>query len=157
MRIIVLTLLLLASGAAWSAGWIETGKSGLRTVYASLEGRGKQGSVVTMWTLIDYRAGHDDARRSFLSEKTRVDFDCSEAMLRTSFYSNYIEPMARSEPLYISLAPSEWETTLTDDMNEALWQLACADLNKSTDAPFEAGTISYTEPAATPQEPAPGI
>lgn len=128
-RWLLIALLVLNRGSA-DAEWKEVERSdvvpGLQTVYVDPETVQREGSLVTLWQLTDYkwRQGDMIGSRRFLSTKTRKQFDCAEKRVRLLAFTDFLGHMGTGTPAdgYVSHA---WFSVQPESLDQALWELAC--------------------------------
>ena len=77
------------------AEWVAVEKDyllpGLQTVYVDPDSIRREGSLVTIWQLIDFTwmQGNAKAPQRFLSTKTQKQFDCAEHRLRLLAFTEF--------------------------------------------------------------------
>ena len=130
---LLLTLLFLNSVPAY-AEWVAVEETpGLRTVYVDSDTIRREGNLVTLWLLMDFkwmqgnvgmgRFGLDPSR--FLSTKTQMQFDCAEKRLRLLAYSEFLRHMGTGRRNDGYVDTGNWVPVKPDSMNQALWEDAC--------------------------------
>ncbi|MEP6935454.1 MAG: surface-adhesin E family protein [Nitrospirota bacterium] len=125
----LITLLFLSMIPAY-ADWMAVEKHylspGILTVYVDPDTIRREGALVTMWQLIDYKTmqGGTSPTR-FSSTKIQKLFDCAEGrtgLLRvTDFWGN----MGTGESAAAYVEKGNWVRVEPDSMNQALWEVAC--------------------------------
>ena len=101
-RLLLFTLLFLNSVPAY-AEWVAVEKDsllpGLQTVYVDPDSIRREGNLVTLWQLIDFKwmQGNPRGTPRFLSTKTHKQFDCAEKRLRLLAFTEFSRPW---EPVY---------------------------------------------------------
>ncbi|MGQ0695303.1 MAG: surface-adhesin E family protein [Nitrospiraceae bacterium] len=132
----LVSLLLLSSGPVY-AEWVEIEKRyqspGLQTVYFDPDTIRREGSLVTLWQLTDYkwaqgnvglgRFGVDPSR--FLSTKTHKQFDCMEKRLRLLAYAEFLRHMGTGRRNNGYVDQDNWLPVEPDSINQALWEVVC--------------------------------
>ena len=125
----LITLLVLSSGSVY-AEWVAVEKDyllpGLQTVYVDPETIRREGSLVTMWQLIDFKTmqgGRSPTR--FSSTKTQKQFDCAEARTRLLRVTDFWGIMGTGEPAEAYIEKGNWVRVEPESMNQALWEVAC--------------------------------
>ena len=132
---LLITLLFLNSVPAY-AEWVAVEETpGLRTVYVDPDTIRREGNLVTLWLLMDFkwmqgnvgmgRFGLDPSR--FLSTKTQMQFDCAEKRLRLLAYSEFLRHMGTGRRNDGYVDTGNWVPVKPDSMNQALWEVACGD------------------------------
>jgi hypothetical protein len=80
--------------AEWQAVEKDYLLPGLHTVYVDPDSIRREGSLVTIWQLIDFTwmQGNPRGPTRFLSTKTHKQFDCAEQRLRLLAYNRVLTP-----------------------------------------------------------------
>ena len=123
---LLLTLLFLNSVPAY-AEWVAVEETpGLRTVYVDPDTIRREGNLVTLWLLMDFKwmQGNRSPSR-FLSTKTQMQFDCAEKRLRLLAYSEFLRHMGTGRRNDGYVDTGNWVPVKPDSMNQALWEDAC--------------------------------
>jgi hypothetical protein len=129
-------LLVLSSGpvyAEWVAIEDHYQSPGLRTVYFDPDTIDRNGHLVTIWQLTDYRSvqgnvglgrfGVDPSR--FVSTKTHKQFDCVEKRIRLLAYMEFLQPMETGRRNKGYVDKDNWLPIEPESINQALWNVAC--------------------------------
>jgi hypothetical protein len=125
----LITLLFLISLPAY-AEWVAVEKNyllpGIQTVYIDPDTIRREGNLVTMWQLIDFKTmqGNRSPTR-FLSTKTHKQFDCAERRLRVLAFTEFSRRMATGIPADGYVDTGNWIPVEPDSINHALWEVAC--------------------------------
>jgi len=122
---LLITLLLLCSGPAY-AEWMSLGTSDSgTTVYADPVTIRREGDLVKMVVLFDFKTKQTKADVSFLSAKAQMEYDCVgqrfEGLAVTYFSGN----MGNGNLLDRSSGKGKWIRISRDSLDQALWKLAC--------------------------------
>jgi surface-adhesin protein E len=106
----LIILLLLSSGPAY-AEWVTVSedKQEGKTAYINPDAI-RDGSLVKMWTLLDYKTTQKREGSLYMSEQAQHEFDCAEERFRMLALSNYSGNMASGNVVYSSTFDSP-ETT----------------------------------------------
>ena len=132
----LITLLFLSSGPAY-AEWVAVEKNylvpGLRTVYVNPETIRREGNLVTMWQLIDFKWMQGNAGigpfgfgpNRFLSTMTHKQFDCAEKRLRLLAFTEFSRRMGTGIRNDGYVDQDNWLPVEPDSINQALWEVAC--------------------------------
>ena len=128
---LLITLLVLSSGPVY-AEWVAVEKNyllpGLQTVYVDPDTIRREGNLVTMVILIDWKwmQGNRSPSR-FYSTKVTKQFDCAEKRLRSLAFTDYLGHMGTGRPAGGSGYTSEghWVPVEPESLNQALWEVAC--------------------------------
>ena len=123
-------LLVLSSGSVY-AEWVAVEKDylspGLQTVYIDPDSIRREGNLVTLWQLIDFKWMQGSARgpARFMSTKTHKQFDCGEKRVRLLAYTDFSRQMGTGIPTNGYVDSDIWMPVEPDSMNQALWEVAC--------------------------------
>jgi hypothetical protein len=125
----LIALLVLSSGSAygeWAAVERDYLSPGLQTVYVDSDTIRKEGNLVTLWQLVDFKWMQGSARgpARFMSTKTHKQFDCAGKRVRLLAFTEYSHPMGTGIPVNGHI-DSDWLSVEPDSMNRALWEVAC--------------------------------
>ena len=125
----LIALLVLSSGSAYGE-WVAVEKDylspGLQTVYVDSDTIRKEGNLVTLWQLVDFKWMQGSARgpARFMSTKTHKQFDCAGKRVRLLTFTEYSHSMGTGIPVNGHI-DSDWLPVEPDSMNQALWEVAC--------------------------------
>jgi len=130
------TLLFLGTVPAY-AEWVALDKDylspGLQTVYIDPDSIRREGNMVTMWQLIDFKWMQGNAGlgrlgfgpHRFLSTKTHKQFDCVEKRLRLLAYMEFLRHMGTDRRNNGYVDKDNWLPIEPDSINQALWEVVC--------------------------------
>lgn len=133
---LLLTLLVLSSVPAY-AEWVAVEKDylspGLQTVYVDPDTIRREGNLVTMWQLIDFKwmQGNQGigplgfGPHRFFSTKTHKQFDCAEKRLRLLAFTEFSRRMGTGMPAKGYVDNGNWIRVEPESINHALWEVAC--------------------------------
>ena len=127
---LLITLLVLSRGPVY-AEWVAIAKKyqspGLQTVYVDPDTIRREGNLVTMWILIDWKwmQGNPKGTPRFLSTKTQKQFDCVDKRLRLLAFTEFSRRMGTGIPANGYVDKDNWLPVEPDSMNQALWEVAC--------------------------------
>ena len=127
---LLITLLVLSSVPAY-AEWVAVEKHylspGLQTVHVDPDSIRREGNLVTLWQLIDFKwmQGNPRGTPRFLSTKTHKQFDCAKKRLRLLAFTEFSRPMGTGirDDGYVD--KGNWIPVEPESMNQALWEVAC--------------------------------
>jgi surface-adhesin protein E len=125
----LIILLLLSSGPAY-AEWVTVSedKQEGKTAYVNPDAI-RDGSLVKMWTLLDYKTTQKREGSLYMSEQAQHEFDCAEERFRMLALSNYSGNMASGNVVYSSTFDSpettKWQPFSTGSLAQTLWNFAC--------------------------------
>ena len=123
-------LALLLVGRA-QAEWIDIGdkvQDGVTVyrVYIDPDNIHRNGDVVTLWALFDYKTIQSIVGGPWLSSKAQRQFDCSERRIRLLGYMTFTGNMGSGEPVFSNSDESKWEPITPDSIDRKLWEVACS-------------------------------
>jgi hypothetical protein len=126
---LLITLLVLSSIPAY-AEWVAVEKDylipGLQTLYVDPDTISREGNLVTMWQLIDFKwmqGGRSPTR--FSSAKTHKQFVCAENRLRLLAFTEFSRGMGTGIPADGYVDTGNWLSVEPESINHALWEVAC--------------------------------
>ena len=102
----------------------------LHTVYVDPTTMRREGSLVTIWQLTDFRwmQGGPRATPRFLSTKTQKQFECVGKRIRLLAYTEFSHRMATGKASGGYVDKDIWLPVEPDSINQALWEVACGKL-----------------------------
>jgi len=125
----LIILLLLSSGPGY-AEWVTVSedKQEGKTAHINPDAI-RDGSLVKMWTLLDYKTTQKREGSLYMSEQAQHEFDCAEERFRMLALSNYSGNMASGNVVYSSTFDSpettKWQPFSTGSLAQTLWNFAC--------------------------------
>lgn len=132
-----LTLMLLLSIVSGNAmAWVEEALENLHWVgvssndtsseYSNPATIRKNGEMVKMWSLRDYKAAQVIREGKVLSMKAQNEYDCKEEQYRGLAYSMYSGNMGTGLVVYFNNNDSDsWAPVTPGSVVEVLWKAAC--------------------------------
>ncbi|HKO31022.1 MAG TPA: surface-adhesin E family protein [Nitrospiraceae bacterium] len=141
----LITLLVLTSGSV-NAEWVAIEKDylspGLQTVYIDPDSIRREGNLVALWQLINFKWMQGSARgpARFMSTKTHKQFDCGEKRVRLLEYTDFSRQMGTGIPTNGYVDSDIWMPVEPHSMNQALWEVACENRGNPV------GSLSYYAP-----------
>ena len=132
---LLITLLVLSSEPAY-AEWVAVENDyllpGLQTVYVDPDTIRREGNLVTMWQLIDFKLMQGNAGMGILgvghrvlSTKTHKQFDCAEKRFRVLAVTDFSGNMGTGIPAGAYIDGGNWVPVEPKSINQALWEVAC--------------------------------
>jgi hypothetical protein len=125
----LITLLVLSSAPAY-AEWVKVDKDyfspGLWTIYIDPDTIRREGNLVTVWQLVDFKAmqgGRSPTR--FFSTKTHKQFDCAEKRFRLLAFTEFTDGMGTGEPTGGYVDKNTWLLVEPESVSQALWEMMC--------------------------------
>ncbi|MFI5247916.1 MAG: surface-adhesin E family protein, partial [Nitrospirales bacterium] len=103
-RLLLMTILILSSGPVY-AEWVSVGRNveeGLTpyTVYVDLDTIRRDGDVVKLWALMDFRTIQTEPSPSHLSVKSQREFNCTDEHVRLLALTAFSGHMGSGEAVY---------------------------------------------------------
>jgi hypothetical protein len=125
---ILAVILAVVSSSAMAEEWvavINTDDGGI-TVYADKSTIRKEGNIVNIWTLGDFKKAEQiGSNQQFLSLKEQYEYDCKEQQMRRLYATMYFGNMGRGNVLDSSPIHEKWQPVPLGSLNEHLWKFAC--------------------------------
>jgi hypothetical protein len=126
----LITLLFLSSipaNAEWTAVEKDYLMQGLQTVYVDPDSIRREGRLVTMRQLINFKWMQGSARgpARFLSTETHKQFDCAEKRLRLLAFTEFSGRMATGILAHGYVDKGNWLPVEPESINQALWEVGC--------------------------------
>ena len=132
-----LITLLVSSTVPAYAEWVAVEKDylspGRQTVYVDPDTISREGNLVTLWQLIDFKwmqgnqgigpLGYGPHR--YFSTKTHKQFDCATQRLRLLAFTEFSLHMGTGTPAHGYVDSSNWLPVEPKSINQALWEIAC--------------------------------
>jgi hypothetical protein len=129
-RWLLITSLLLSTVPAY-AEWVAFERDylspGLQTVYIDPDSIRREGNVVMMWQLIDFKwmQGNPRGPTRFLSTKTQKQFDCVDKRFRLLAFTEFSRGMGTGIPRDGYVNKDNWLPVEAGSMSHALWEVVC--------------------------------
>jgi hypothetical protein len=125
-QLLLITLLLLSSEPA-CAEWMSLGASdsGITTVYADPTTKSRDGDLVKMWVLFDFKTVQTKAGVSYLSAKAHMEYDCAKQRFEGLTVLYVSGNMGSGNIFDRSSGKGTWLRISPGSLDEALWKLAC--------------------------------
>jgi hypothetical protein len=125
----LITLLWLSIGPA-GADWVNVAdktEKGLTvyTVYVDPDSVRRNGDLVMLWALFDFRTIQSIVGGPWLSSKAQREFDCPEERVRLLGFMTFTGNMGSGEPVYSNAQESKWEPIASESIDRKLWEFAC--------------------------------
>ena len=135
-------LLVLSSGSVY-AEWVAVEKDylspGLQTVYIDPDSIRREGNLVTLWQLIDFKWMQGSARgpARFMSTKTHKQFDCVGKRVRLLAFTEFSHSMGTGIRVDGHIDSGHWMPVEPDSVNHALWEAACGNRGNPVGSLFD--------------------
>jgi uncharacterized protein YfaQ (DUF2300 family) len=121
----ILLTFLVSSGPA-SADWMSLGESDAgTTVYADSVTMRREGDLVKMSVLFDFKTIQSKADVSYLSAKAQMEYDCAEQRFEGLTVLYFSDNMGNGKLLDRSSGKNKWLRVSPGSLDHALWKLAC--------------------------------
>jgi len=126
-----LITLLVLSGVPAYAEWAAVEKDylapGLQTVYVDPDTIRREGHLVTLWQLIDFKWGQGNGRGAhrFSSTESHKQFDCAEKRIRFLAFTEFSRHMGTGIAANGYVDKDNWLPVEPESINQALWEIAC--------------------------------
>lgn len=130
-------MLIMFNGESVYAEWVAVEKDyldpGLRTVYIDPDTINREGRVVTVWQLTDYKmmqGGVGFGRfmmspHRFFSTKTQKQLDCKRKQIRLLAYIEFLSHMGTGTASHGYVDQDAWLPIDPASVNHALWEVLC--------------------------------
>jgi hypothetical protein len=129
-RLLLITLLVLSGGPVY-AEWVSVGgnvEGGLTpyTVYVDLDTIRRDGNVVKLWALMDFKTIQTDPGPSHLSVKSQREFNCTDEHVRLLTLTAFSGNMGNGNAVYsYSDSKDQGIAVEPDSVAHRLWKFAC--------------------------------
>lgn len=123
-RLLLVAALGLAATCA-RAEWTVVAENDQIRVYADRATIRRQGSIVTMWSLMDYRQSQLGKNGSYLSSKGHDEYDCSLRRTRLLLTTEHDGRMGTGKMLGSEPVEGSWENVADGSLMGMLWRFAC--------------------------------
>lgn len=127
----LLTTVLVLSSTLVFADWMVVERDyfspGLHTVYMDPTSLHRDGNLVTISHMIDYKwmQGNYVGTPRFLSTTARKQFDCANRRVRSLSFTEYYGHMATGVATSAYVANDQWQLVESQTLNHALWEISC--------------------------------
>lgn len=113
----------IGAGLEWAKACYSLMDGGLDVYFDPATIR-RDGNVVRMWHLHDFKATQALADTTYRSAKSWVEYDCDSRRRRTLYISLSSQNMGLGDSVYRKDTPSEWRPVVAGSIAEILWKLA---------------------------------
>jgi len=126
----LITLLVLSTVPAY-AEWVAVEKDyllpGLQTLYVDPDTIRREGNLVRMWQLIDFKwmQGNPRGPTRFLSTETHKQFNCAEQRFRLLAFTEFSRHMGTGILADGYVDTGNWLPVEPESINQALLEIAC--------------------------------
>jgi surface-adhesin protein E len=105
--------------------WIHHEATDGTTTYANPDTIRRDGDLVTMWALLDFKTIQTVEGSSILSFKVQDEYDCTEERTRRLAVTFFSGNMGRGKMVYSNSSKDKWEQDPQGSIKYDLWKLAC--------------------------------
>lgn len=143
----LISVLVLSSGSV-HAEWVAVEKDylspGRQTVYIDPDSIRREGNLVTLWQLVDFKWMEGSARgpARFMSTKTYKQFDCAGKRVRLLAFTEFSHSMGTGTPVDGHVDSGHWMPVEPNSMNHALWEVACGNRGSPGGSLFDHAPLS---------------
>jgi surface-adhesin protein E len=124
---LLLTLLVLSSGPAYGEWlWASANNQVGLTIYVDPDTIRRNGDLVKLWQLYDYKTRQTVGGDSFFSSKAQRQFDCVKQRTRLLSFTHFTGNMGSGNRVFSDLDESEWKPVAPGSVGHALWRFACS-------------------------------
>jgi len=126
-RLLLITLLVLSSGPAY-AEWVAINGSrntGGYTRYADLDTIRRDGDLVKMWVLYDYKTTQTVVEGSYLSSRGQKQFDCGGERHQRLVAAGFSGNMGTGNIVWSEDNEGKWQPVAPGSVGQLEWKLAC--------------------------------
>ena len=124
LKVILMVLLAVVSEST-AAAWVEVDSDESTIFYIDPTTIQRDGNLVKMWELLEYKAARVRDKVMYVSSKTQSEYDCKDEQLRTLSLSLHPGNMAGGESVYGTKVPGQWRPVPPGGGIEVLWKIAC--------------------------------
>jgi len=124
-QLLLITLLVLSSGPAY-AEWVRVGESNEVFTYADPNTIRRNGELVKMWELTDYKSAQTfGADTRYLSEMSQREYDCAEERWRMHALAFFSGQMGNGKKVHGRSYESMWAPVYPGSIGRRAWEFAC--------------------------------
>ena len=123
----LITLVVLSNGPVY-AEWVVVGgddEIGM-TVYMETDTIRREGDLVKVWELLDYKTTQTEVGISHLSVKVQFEYDCAEERHRVLAIRQYSNNMGRGKVVLSNSDEDKWIPVAPETIEQSLWTVACS-------------------------------
>jgi len=85
----------------------------------------RNGNLVKLWALFEFKTIHNRGAGPFLSSKVQFEYDCLDERSRTLYMSFYSGHMGSGKVVYSNSADEKWKPVVPETKDQRLWNVAC--------------------------------
>jgi len=121
-----LTTLLLLNIVPANAEWVRLTEADGMTVHFDPDTIRRNGNLVNLWLLYDYKTPIITGRDAVFSTKMQSEYDCIGERVRTNGIFEIAGNMGKGKVVSSSLAEGQWIPIAPETIGKREWKLACA-------------------------------
>jgi len=121
----LIALLVLSSGPAY-AEWEVVDKNDEGTTYIDPDTIRRNGGLVKVWTLHDYKTVRTSSGNSFWSVKGQEEYDCEEQRYRVLAWTGFSGNRGSGKAVSSNSTEGTWQPVASESVGHVLWTVACA-------------------------------
>jgi len=123
----LIVFLFLSTGLLHAEWELVSGNDSVKlTVYVDRDTIRRNGNLVTMWQLHDYKTVQTVAGDSLLSIQRHNEYDCTEPRTRMLAYTWFSSNMGRGRVVYKTSEAQPWTSVVPGSIDQTLWKVACS-------------------------------
>ena len=121
----LMIMLLLGGGLAY-AEWVRLTEADGMTVHFDPDTIRRNGNLVKIWLLYDYKTAITTGRDTVFSTKMQSEYDCIGERVRTNAIFEIAGNMGKGKVVSSSLAEGQWIPIAPDTLGKREWKVACS-------------------------------
>jgi hypothetical protein len=125
MKKTFLMLLLAAMSTGAMAEWVRIDGTDKHTTYTDPSAIRRDGNIVKMWMMIDYRVLQVESLGDFRSRKVLFEYDCAGERYRSNALVFYQEQMGIGKTVFSRENVGRWEPVEPASRAENWFKIAC--------------------------------
>jgi hypothetical protein len=129
MKQLLMAVLLMGAGTAcaeWTKLAVSSKAEDAFTLYIDIATIQRNGKLVRIWDLQDFKLAQTVDGQQYLSEKTQIEFDCEARKARVLSIIDTAGPMGTGKVAYSDGDVSDWTAVAANTLGEAEMKVACA-------------------------------
>ena len=123
----LLAMLLAGAGDSIAAElWAKVGESEKFRAYAMPASMRREGAIVKIWDMFDYRMAQvGDGGKKYLSMKRHTEYDCKQGKMRVFELSYHSDNLTKGEVVHAAKVNFKWSEVATGSADLLLLEFAC--------------------------------
>ena len=157
VRFVAMVFLTILTGSA-VAGWTVVGKNDeqMLRVYVDESTVRRNGNLVKMWSLRDYKEAQVLGEKTVLSAKNLDEYDCLNEQTRVLSAYIYSGNMGEGDVVLRVTEARNWQPVVPESVGAAKWKVACKKIKTPhTGRPSATAPTAVRAPAQTPVDEKP--